>query len=174
MKLFGTPGSPFVRKVRMVMLEKNIPHELVTTSTTDPKSGLWDVNPLGKVPALADGDVTMAEAPAICAYVAERYPQARLAPPVGDPLKPLQLQVTTLDYSDFLGRIMIGRVHNGTIKSGQPAALIRDDGSIKRGRISKLLGFQGLQRKVLTFMLFVLTRNTNGECQSLVLCARKP
>ncbi|MEY3757037.1 MAG: GTP-binding protein [Cyanobacteriota bacterium] len=67
-------------------------------------------------------------------------------PPVGDPEKPLQLQVTTLDYSDFLGRIMIGRIHNGTIKSGQPAALIRDDGSIKRGRISKLLGFQGLQR----------------------------
>ncbi|MCT0208052.1 translational GTPase TypA [Synechococcus sp. CS-1332] len=67
-------------------------------------------------------------------------------PPVGDPTKPLQLQVTTLDYSDFLGRIMIGRVHNGTIVGGQSVALIRDDGSIKRGRISKLLGFQGLQR----------------------------
>jgi len=67
-------------------------------------------------------------------------------PPVGDPTKPLQLQVTTLDYSDFLGRIMIGRIHNGTIRAGQPAALIRDDGTIKRGRISKLLGFQGLQR----------------------------
>ncbi|MDM7952108.1 MAG: translational GTPase TypA [Cyanobium sp. CZS 25K] len=67
-------------------------------------------------------------------------------PPVGDPTKPLQLQVTTLDYSDFLGRIMIGRVHNGTIVGGQSVALLRDDGSIKRGRISKLLGFQGLQR----------------------------
>jgi len=67
-------------------------------------------------------------------------------PPVGDPAKPLQLQVTTLDYSDFLGRIMIGRIHNGTITAGQSAALIRDDGAIKRGRISKLLGFQGLQR----------------------------
>jgi GTP-binding protein len=67
-------------------------------------------------------------------------------PPVGDPAKPLQLQVTTLDYSDFLGRIMIGRVHNGTINAGQTVALIRDDGSIKRGRISKLLGFEGLQR----------------------------
>ena len=67
-------------------------------------------------------------------------------PPVGDPEKPLQLQVTTLDYSDFLGRIMIGRIHNGTIRAGQTAALIRDDGSIKRSRISKLLGFQGLQR----------------------------
>ena len=67
-------------------------------------------------------------------------------PPVGDAHKPLQLQVTTLDYSDFLGRIMIGRIHNGTIRANQPVALLRDDGSVKRGRISKLLGFQGLQR----------------------------
>ena len=67
-------------------------------------------------------------------------------PPVGDAEKPLQLQVTTLDYSDFLGRIMIGRIHNGTIRANQPVALLRDDGSVKRGRISKLLGFQGLQR----------------------------
>jgi GTP-binding protein len=67
-------------------------------------------------------------------------------PPVGDPDKPLQLQITTLDYSDFLGRIVIGRVHNGTIRAGQSAALIKDDGGIRRGRISKLLGFEGLQR----------------------------
>jgi GTP-binding protein len=66
--------------------------------------------------------------------------------PVGDSTKPLQMQVTTLDYNDFLGRIMIGRVHNGTIKNGQPVALIRDDGTIKRGKVSKLLGFQGLRR----------------------------
>jgi GTP-binding protein len=66
--------------------------------------------------------------------------------PVGDPAKPLQMQVTTLDYNDFLGRIIIGRVHNGSIKNGQPVALIRDDGSIKRGKVTKLLGFQGLRR----------------------------
>nr|AUG32079.1 tyrosine binding protein [Paulinella longichromatophora] len=67
-------------------------------------------------------------------------------PPIGDPKKPLQFQITTLDYSDFLGRIVIGRIHNGTIINGQTASLIKDDGSIKRGRISKLLGFEGLQR----------------------------
>ncbi len=67
-------------------------------------------------------------------------------PPIGDINKPLQLQITTLDYSDFLGRIVIGRVHNGVIRSGQNASLIKDDGSVKRGRISKLLGFKGLQR----------------------------
>ena len=42
---------------------------------------------MGKVPALRDGEATLAEAAAICAYVAERYPQANLAPPVGDPLR---------------------------------------------------------------------------------------
>jgi GTP-binding protein len=67
-------------------------------------------------------------------------------PPVGDPEKPLQLQVTTLDYSDYLGRIIIGKIHNGTINMGQQAALIREDGSISKGRITKLLGFDGLKR----------------------------
>ncbi|GBF79494.1 translational GTPase TypA [Aphanothece sacrum] len=67
-------------------------------------------------------------------------------PPAGDPTKPLQLQVTTLDYSEYLGRIIIGRIHNGVIKSGQQAALMKEDGSMVRGKISKLLGFEGLQR----------------------------
>jgi glutathione S-transferase len=44
------------------------------------------INPMGKVPALKDGEATLAEAAAICAYVAERSPQAKLAPPQGDPL----------------------------------------------------------------------------------------
>jgi glutathione S-transferase len=45
------------------------------------------INPMGKVPALKDGDATLAEAAAICAYVTERYPDAKLAPPLGDPLR---------------------------------------------------------------------------------------
>jgi len=67
-------------------------------------------------------------------------------PPIGDSEKPLQLQITSLDYSDFLGRIIIGRVHNGVIKSGQRAILIKEGGKLKQGRISKLMGFEGLQR----------------------------
>jgi GTP-binding protein len=67
-------------------------------------------------------------------------------PPVGNPDKPLQLQVTTIDYSDYLGRIIIGKVHNGTIKMGQQAVLLRDDGSVLKGKISKLMGFEGLKR----------------------------
>ena len=67
-------------------------------------------------------------------------------PPVGDPEKPLQLQVTTLDYSEYLGRIVIGRIHNGTILGGQQAALVREDGQIVKAKISKLMGFEGLSR----------------------------
>lgn len=67
-------------------------------------------------------------------------------PPIGDPEKPLQLQVTTLDYSDYLGRIVIGKIHNGVIRANQQAALITETGAIVKSRISKLFGFDGLKR----------------------------
>lgn len=67
-------------------------------------------------------------------------------PPVGDPSKPLQLQVTTLDYSEYLGRIAIGRIHNGTIQNGQQAALVVESGEIIKGKVTKLMGFEGLKR----------------------------
>ncbi|NMG58068.1 translational GTPase TypA [Geitlerinema sp. P-1104] len=67
-------------------------------------------------------------------------------PPVGDPEKPLQLQVTTLDYSDYLGRIVIGRIHNGTIKAGQQAILLQEGDQVVKGKITKLMGFEGLAR----------------------------
>ncbi len=67
-------------------------------------------------------------------------------PPVGDASKPLQLQVTTLDYSDYLGRIVIGKIHNGTIRVGQQAAIVTETGEIVKSKISKLMGFEGLKR----------------------------
>jgi len=67
-------------------------------------------------------------------------------PPVGDAAKSLQLQVTTLDYSEYVGRIVIGKIHNGTIKAGQQAALVTETGEIVKGKITKLMGFEGLKR----------------------------
>jgi GTP-binding protein len=67
-------------------------------------------------------------------------------PPVGDATKSLQLQVTTLDYSEYVGRIVIGKIHNGTIKAGQQAALVTETGEIVKGKITKLMGFEGLKR----------------------------
>lgn len=67
-------------------------------------------------------------------------------PPVGDASKPLQLQVTTLDYSEYLGRIVIGKIHNGVIRMGQQAALVTETGEIAKAKITKLMGFEGLKR----------------------------
>ncbi|URR34458.1 translational GTPase TypA [Thermosynechococcus sp. HN-54] len=69
-----------------------------------------------------------------------------IPPPVGNPDAPLQLQVTTLDYSEYLGRIVIGKIHNGTVQVGQQAALVKDNGQIVKAKITKLLGFEGLKR----------------------------
>jgi GTP-binding protein len=66
--------------------------------------------------------------------------------PTGDPDATLQMQVTILDYSDYLGRIAIGRVYNGTISDGQSVVLMKEGDQIVRGRISKLLKFHGLKR----------------------------
>ncbi len=67
-------------------------------------------------------------------------------PPVGDVNKPLQLQVTTLDYSEYVGRIVIGKIHNGTIRIGQQAALVTETGEIAKAKVTKLMGFEGLKR----------------------------
>ncbi len=67
------------------------------------------------------------------------------APP-GDKDSPLQLQVSTLDYSDYLGRIVVGRIRRGTINRGESISLVGREGKISQHKVSKLFGFQGLKR----------------------------
>lgn len=55
-----------------------------------------------------------------------------------------QLQITSLDYSSFLGRIAIGRVHRGTIRIGQPVSLVKRDGKAQKMRVKELYIFDGL------------------------------
>jgi GTP-binding protein len=59
---------------------------------------------------------------------------------------PIQLQITSLDYSSFVGRIAIGRVFRGTLRESAPLALCKADGSIKKVRIKELHVFEGLGR----------------------------
>jgi len=70
----------------------------------------------------------------------------RVHPPHGDPDAPLQMLITTLDYSDYVGRIAIGRVFNGTLVNNQPVMVCRLDGSTTPTRVQKLLRFEGLGR----------------------------
>ncbi|MBI3222980.1 MAG: translational GTPase TypA [Nitrosomonadales bacterium] len=71
------------------------------------------------------------------------------APSAADVNEPLQLQISALDYSSFVGRIGVGRVRRGTIKPGQDVMVLNGDRPPKRGRVNQVLGFQGVDRILL-------------------------
>ena len=60
--------------------------------------------------------------------------------------EPLQLQVSALAYDDYVGRLGIGRVYKGTVKNGEQVSICKADGSIARGRITKLTVYEGLNQ----------------------------
>jgi len=70
----------------------------------------------------------------------------KIPPPEYDPEAPLQAHVTNLDASPYVGRLAICRVHNGTIRSGQPIGWCRADGSVERAGVSELYVTEALER----------------------------
>src|SRR3954454_3009747 len=69
-----------------------------------------------------------------------------IPPPVGDPDGVLQMLIANLDYSDYLGRLGIGRVVNGTLKYGDNVTIAKRDGTMHNTKITKLYSFEGLKR----------------------------
>ncbi len=69
-----------------------------------------------------------------------------IPPPAGDPADVLQLLVANLDYSDYHGRIAIARIFSGTLNRGDDVAIVKLDGAVQQTRITKLYGFEGLER----------------------------
>ncbi len=69
-----------------------------------------------------------------------------IPPPVGDPEGVTQMLIANLDYSDYLGRLGIGRMVNGTLRYGDTVAIAKRDGSLHTTRITKLYSFEGLKR----------------------------
>ncbi len=92
------------------------------TATTSPQSAGEDLRPLF--------DAILATVP----------------PPQGSPEAALQILVANLDYSDYLGRLAIARVFNGTLRNGDEAGISKPDGSIEKVKITKLFSFSGLKR----------------------------
>ena len=66
--------------------------------------------------------------------------------PLGDPESVLQILVANLDYSDYLGRLAIGRVFQGTLRLGDTVGIVKLDGSLQKTKITKLYSFEGLKR----------------------------
>ena len=67
-------------------------------------------------------------------------------PPEGNPDEPLQLQISALDYSSFVGRIGIGRISRGRLKPGQEVMVLAGTAVSKKARVNQVLGFRGIER----------------------------
>jgi GTP-binding protein len=67
-------------------------------------------------------------------------------PPKGDSDAPLQMQISALDYSTYTGRLAVGRVLNGRVKTGQSVTVMNGTEQVAIGKIGQVLGFQGLER----------------------------
>jgi GTP-binding protein len=70
--------------------------------------------------------------------------------PAGDPGGALQILVANLDYSDYLGRLAIARVFNGTLRTGEEVGIAKLDGTLEKVKITKLFSFDGLHRTDIT------------------------
>ncbi len=71
---------------------------------------------------------------------------SHVEPPQGDADAPLQMQISALDYSTYTGRLGVGRVLNGRVKTGQPVAVMNGDEKVTPGKINQVLGYEGLER----------------------------
>jgi GTP-binding protein len=72
--------------------------------------------------------------------------EANVRPPKGDVNAPFQMLIANIDYNDYIGRMATGRIFNGSVRAGETVAMIKQDGSITKGRITKLLGYEGLKQ----------------------------
>ncbi len=72
--------------------------------------------------------------------------ESNVHPPKGDANAPFQLLVTNIDYNDYIGRIATGKIYSGKVKTGETLSVIKRDGTSSKGRISKLLGYEGLKQ----------------------------
>lgn len=69
-----------------------------------------------------------------------------IQPPEGDVNAPFQMLIAHIDYNDYLGRIATGKVANGSVAAGDNVALIKGDGRVTRGKVSRLLAHEGLRQ----------------------------
>jgi GTP-binding protein len=71
---------------------------------------------------------------------------ATIPPPRFDPAAGLQLRVASLDWDDYVGRLLIGRIVNGTVRHADRVAIVRRDGTVEYAKVTVLYGYEGLKR----------------------------
>ena len=71
---------------------------------------------------------------------------AKIPPPRFDPAMGLQLRAASLDWDDYVGRLLIGRIVNGTVRHADRVAIVRRDGTVEHAKVTVLYGYEGLKR----------------------------
>lgn len=79
-KVYGVHGSPYVRKVFIALDIKDVPYGIVRQMPFSEDAEYLKINPLGKIPSLVDGDLTLCDSKVICQYLDDAYPEPRLYP----------------------------------------------------------------------------------------------
>lgn len=77
MTVYGAPLSPFVRKLCLCLIEKGLAYDLEPVMPFNQPDWFRELNPLGRIPAFRDGDLTLADSSVICQYLEEHYPQSQ-------------------------------------------------------------------------------------------------
>ncbi len=156
---------PQTRYVLTKALEARLPQIIVVNKIDRPDARIQEVlNEIYDLFIDLDASEEQLDFPVIYAVardgIAQLEPEARgenleplfesilkhIPPPKGDPAAPLQFQVGNLDYSDYLGRLAIGRVFQGTLRLNDEVSICKLDGSVQKTRITKMYSFEGLKR----------------------------
>jgi glutathione S-transferase len=131
MKVFGFPLSPFVRKVHVLAAEKDLTIEMVLGRPGDPSPEFLAASPFRKIPALQDGDFTLADSTAICTYIDALHPEPPMLP--GD----ARAKARAIWFEEFADTILVtsgGKVLFNTFVGPKLLGLPGDEAVAEQGR----------------------------------------
>jgi len=180
MKLYHSPQSRSVRP-RWLLEEVGAPYELVTMELRGAamKSPEYlKIHPHGAVPALVDGEVTMFESAAICLYLADKFPEKHLAPPVGTPARARYYQWIIYTMATFEPPVIDVFMNTVLLPEAQRSATIADTGRTKVADCARVLAEAIGSRPYLLGEQFsaadVMVGSTLAWCQMMGLLSGIP
>ena len=141
MKLYYAPQTRAVRP-RWLLEEIGAPYTLVRLDMSKGEHKMPEyvkIHPHGAVPALVDGDVTMFESAAICAYLADKFAEKRLAPPVGSPARGPYYQWLIYSMATLEPPVLQVFSHTVMLPEAERSAAAAEEGRAKFGQIADVL-----------------------------------
>ncbi len=140
-QLYWAPHTRAIRP-RWLLEEMEIPYQLerLDLSKGEHKTPEYlRIHPLGSVPALVDGDVTMFESAAICSYLADKHPEKRMAPPLGTPARALYEQWLFFGMATFEEPLVKIFLHSAKLPEADRSARAESEARKRAGEVAQVL-----------------------------------